>query len=155
VRKNRQDKEQMSPEKLSSVFLKAARSGDEEKVKACLKQGADVDHAHNLALGLAAKNGHAGVVKLLVEHGADPTDPDALRWAAQDNRSEVVYLLLENGADFDEIPKMLQTRFRAEWNRCREEKAWEECAKEREKILRHNNRHRNLRQFVKRGNKPS
>lgn len=143
----------MSPAKLSSVFLKAARSGDEEKVKACLAQGVDVDHAYNLAFGLAAKNGHIDILKLLMEHGADPKDPDALRWAAQDNRGEVVRLLLENGADFDEIPKTLQTRFRAEWNRCREEKAWEECAKEREKILRHNNRHRNLRQFIKRGNR--
>ena len=144
----------MSPEKLSAEFLKAARCGDEDKVQSCLEQGVDIDHAHNLAFGLAAKNGHAGIVKLLIEHGADPKDLDALRWAAQDNRGEVVHLLLENGANFDDIPKTLQTRFRAEWNRCREEKAWEECAKERAKTTRHNSRHRNLRRFVKRGNKP-
>ncbi|TNE28212.1 MAG: ankyrin repeat domain-containing protein [Alphaproteobacteria bacterium] len=143
----------MSPAKLSSVFLKAARNGDEEKVKSCLQQGMEVDHAYNLAFGLAAKNGHIGVLEILMEHGADPKDPDALRWAAQDNRGEVVRLLLENGADFDEIPKALQTRFRADWNRSREEKAWRACEKEHSKITRHNNRHRNLRQFVRRGRK--
>ena len=143
----------MRDTKLSAEFLKAARTGQVKKVVACLDAGVDVHHANNLAFGLAAKNGHTEVLEVLMAYGADAKDPDALRWAAQDNRGEVVRLLLENGADFNEIPKMLQTRFRADWNRCREEKAWEECAKEREKIMRHNSRHRNLRQFVRRGNR--
>lgn len=144
----------MPPSKLAADFLKAARNGDTEKLAACLAAGADVDHAHNLALGLAAKNGHRKAAELLIAHGADPKDPDALRWAAQDNRRETVLLLLEHGADFDNIPKMLQTRFRADWNRLREQRAWEECTKQHEKRMRKTARHRNLRRFVKNGKKP-
>src|SRR5689334_14031963 len=49
----------------------AAADGDEGRVRALLDAGADV-HAHwDAAVLLAALNGHAKIVRLLLEHGAD------------------------------------------------------------------------------------
>lgn len=56
---------------------------------------------------LAARNGHADIVRLLLQHGARPTKADKHGWsplhrAAQGGSAEVVRLLLEAGAAPDD-----------------------------------------------------
>jgi ankyrin repeat protein len=54
-----------------------------------------------LALRWAAGNGHKGVCRLLIEHGADihAKHDGALRWAAGNGHKGVCRLLIEHGAD--------------------------------------------------------
>ena len=59
-------------------------------------------HANNdLALRWASKHGHANVVKILLDAGADVhADNDyALRWASNNGHAEIVKILLDAGAD--------------------------------------------------------
>ena len=56
---------------------------------------------------LAAKNGDKNIVKLLLQHGADPNITDIngsspLHWAAQASFGDIVELLLEQGAEVNE-----------------------------------------------------
>ena len=87
----------------------AAEAGDLEQVKQLLDQGWDdqIDRKHSRgfsSLHEAARNGHADVVAVFMEAGADPNDTTAygetsLHLAAQTGSAEVCKVLLEAGAD--------------------------------------------------------
>jgi ankyrin repeat protein len=47
----------------------------------------------------ASQNGNAGLVRLLLEHGADPNDGESMYHAAERNHREVMELLLAHGAE--------------------------------------------------------
>ncbi len=89
---------------LNDKFYEATRAGNVAEVKSLLDQGADVNAKFRYgatALFKAAERGHAEVVRLLLERGADPTIKDtfygatAMTWALQNDRVEVVRVLLE------------------------------------------------------------
>ncbi len=75
---------------------------DEERVKGILQKDPDVARREN-ALHSACRTGHAGIVALLIEKGADPNDSrrhwhDPPLLSALEHE-EIVKLLLEKGAD--------------------------------------------------------
>ncbi|XP_019637301.1 PREDICTED: uncharacterized protein LOC109479753, partial [Branchiostoma belcheri] len=89
---------------------KAVGTGDEQTVRIALQAGRDVNQRFTLggwtALHVASKNGQTGVVKLLIQHGADLTvrskgDRTALHVASGNGQAEVVKLLIQHGADVE------------------------------------------------------
>ncbi|MFO8183808.1 MAG: ankyrin repeat domain-containing protein [Candidatus Aegiribacteria sp.] len=90
----------------------AAQAGDPGAVKAALADGARVnEHSHLLMnrptpLTAASAAGHTGVVRLLLERGADADLADGMEMtplmhASQQGHAEVVRLLMEAGTDIN------------------------------------------------------
>jgi ankyrin repeat protein len=88
----------------------AAAVGDQERVEALLRKDAflakRLDSARANPLSYAAREGHLHIVRLLLEHGADPNVPEAsapngaaLFNACCGNHLHVAQLLLEHGAN--------------------------------------------------------
>ncbi len=104
---------------ICKAFSCAACEGYEKIVELLLKQGASINGAYvnyddmpsglvGPPLLLAARNGHAPVVKLLLSHGADVSISDSsdyasgytpIHEAAENGHAEVIRILLEHGAD--------------------------------------------------------
>ncbi len=89
-------------------FLEASRIGDINTVRSKINNASnDVDV--NEALCYASREGHADIVRLLVERGADPNyhkwswTPLAL--AAQNNHFEIVKFLVDKGSDVNTASK--------------------------------------------------
>lgn len=87
-------------------LVHAAKSGDVAAAKAALAAGADANATHwnKSALMIAAENGHADVVRLLLEAGANPdaatfSGPNILVRAAVNGHRDVVRALIGGGAD--------------------------------------------------------
>jgi len=93
---------------LNDELLNAAKKGDAAAVKSLLAKSADVNaktRYNQTPLMLAAMQGHIGIVKILIEAGADLNVTDtfyksvtALSAAADRGHAEIVKLLLEKGA---------------------------------------------------------
>jgi ankyrin repeat protein len=88
----------------------AAAVGDQERIEQLLRKDAGLarrlDSARNSPLSYAAHEGHLHIVRLLLEHGADPNIPEdcapdgaALYWACARNHREIAELLLAHGAN--------------------------------------------------------
>jgi ankyrin repeat protein len=88
----------------------AAAVGDQERVEQCLRKDSGLarrlDSARVSPLSYAAREGHLHIVRLLLEHGADPNTPEdlaadgrALFDACCANHLEVAELLLQHGAN--------------------------------------------------------
>lgn len=89
------------------ALRRAASVGDLAKVKELLAAGADVNAANTYggtALAFASDKGHAAIVDLLLERGANPNTKDTfyqatpLTWAVMHGHLEVVRSLLAKGA---------------------------------------------------------
>jgi ankyrin repeat protein len=92
-------------------LMSLSRKGDVERVSFLLKVGAEVDAADaggwavgSTSLHWAGKEGHASVVRLLLDQGADVgartiDGKTPLHWACQWGQESVVTLLLDGGAD--------------------------------------------------------
>jgi hypothetical protein len=89
------------------ALRRAASVGDLAKVKELLAAGVDANAANaygGTALSFASDKGHAEVVKLLLEHGADVNVKDRfytatpLLWAVEHGHAEVVRALLAKGS---------------------------------------------------------
>ena len=96
-----------APEISEEAFLDAALSGDAETIRkgleAGLKPGLAGKEDGRTALMLAAFNGHTGIVRMLVEAGADVNardaiDRTALMYASTGPFVEAVRYLLDHGA---------------------------------------------------------
>jgi ankyrin repeat protein len=74
-------------------LVEAAVYGDTDRVRRLITQGANVTTAENSPLRLAAANGHADCVQVLVASGANPVDREALIRAAKGGYADVVDLL--------------------------------------------------------------
>jgi ankyrin repeat protein len=93
-----------------TALMKAVRANDEAGVKTLISRGVDVNElASNgdAPLVMAAYLGHAGIVKQLLEAGADvrAVDPEmqatALHAAAYAGRTAAARLLIEGGIDIN------------------------------------------------------
>ncbi len=96
---------------ISSLFFKAVKAGDIEQVRALLAEDPtlvqQMDKDLSTPLHWAAWKGHAEIIELLVDHGADVhahnqnehwgTTP--LHAAAHGNQPKAVTALLKRGAD--------------------------------------------------------
>jgi len=92
-------------------LMTASRVGSLASVKALLSRGATVDNKDDrrgqTALMWAAAEGHARVVEMLIEVGADlhhrlPSGFTPLLFAVREGRTDVVRVLLKAGADVNE-----------------------------------------------------
>ena len=84
-------------------IIKTIESGDSDKVKRLIEEGADVnakDNYGNTALMWASQHGYIEVAKLLIEAGADVNlrGTTALMIALEEGHTEIVELLKEAGA---------------------------------------------------------
>ena len=96
-------------ERKNTALLAAASHGDVSEVQRLINEGADVQLGDNAGwppIIWAAREGHNEVVKLLLEHGANPnvvetgnSNMTPLHWAATSDNVDCVRMLLENGAD--------------------------------------------------------
>jgi ankyrin repeat protein len=81
----------------------------ETAAKGLLDSGADPNAAHSegepgspplsALYGASGETGHIGIVKLLLEAGANPNDGESIYHSAQFNRREILELLLRHGGD--------------------------------------------------------
>jgi hypothetical protein len=88
------------------ALAEAARRGDLTRVRELLELSTDPDRpiTHRSALAHAAREGHAPVVELLLESGADIEGGNGLSplaCAAWNGKDEIVRLLIERGADIE------------------------------------------------------
>ncbi|MDA1191163.1 MAG: ankyrin repeat domain-containing protein [Candidatus Poribacteria bacterium] len=91
-------------------MIVVATVGDEERVRELLKtdpsSASNADPTHRCPISGAVAMQHTNIVRMLLEHGADPNAKEAccqgghsLRTAAQDGNVEIVQLLLDYGAN--------------------------------------------------------
>ena len=92
-----------------TMFL-AALLGDDEFIRRTLARDRasanEEDSNHHRPISAAVRRGDAGIVRLLLEHGADPSLPEegapgghALWTAVHDDRIDIAELLLDRGAN--------------------------------------------------------
>jgi ankyrin repeat protein len=92
-----------------TIFIAALR-GDSSSVRGALARDRELanfeDTCHHRVLSAAVRRGDADMVRLLLEHGADPNLPEegaprglSLWIAVNDRRRDIVELLLARGAD--------------------------------------------------------
>jgi uncharacterized protein len=93
---------------LDATLVAAAKAGRSDAVAESLQRGADVDAVdakfHATAVMWAAHEGHADILRLLLDHGADlqarkPSGETALWYAAQQGQLGTTQILLQAGAD--------------------------------------------------------
>jgi ankyrin repeat protein len=89
----------------------AAAVGDQERIEQLLHKDSGLARRLNSArespLSYASRGGYLHIVRLLLEHGADPNTPEdgggghglALYWACMGNHLDIARLLLEHGAN--------------------------------------------------------
>jgi ankyrin repeat protein len=76
-----------------NYLIEAATYGDIARVRKLLANGANANTFDNSPLRLAAANGHAETVYVLLQSGAEPADRQALLAAAKSGYVDVVELL--------------------------------------------------------------
>lgn len=96
---------------LADKLFDLASHGETESLRDPLQQGQTAnirDGNGNSLLMLASYNGHYETSKLLLEHGADPEQANALQQtpltgAALNGMVEIAKLLIDNGADINAV----------------------------------------------------
>lgn len=92
----------------SSALLWAAKHGQKSTAEQSLQGGGDINVVDDevTPLYLAAKNSHVELVRLLLEHGADPNFKGSSNWtplfeAAANGDEDIVRLMIQRGADIN------------------------------------------------------
>ncbi len=87
------------------ALVTAAAKGDEAGVLSCIEAGADVTFGSNLALRAAAFTGNLGTLVILAGRGADvhAENDEALLYAGKRRDGGMVKFLLEKGADPEKV----------------------------------------------------
>lgn len=93
-------------------LLKAVRDGDSERVRTLLEAGADPNtrvpaedgEGSIPLLFFPSQSGNVDVARVLLEHGANPTDGESVHHAAQHDQRGVLQLLVDFGADLSRAP---------------------------------------------------
>ncbi|RII14700.1 Ankyrin repeat protein [Streptomyces sp. YIM 130001] len=96
-------------ERVVTIAMDLAREGSTEQLVEFVEHGLPVDvtdQSANSLLMLAAYHGHAGTVRALLRHGADPDlrndrDQSPIAGALFKGADDVVSVLREAGADLD------------------------------------------------------
>lgn len=105
----------LSAQDQSKEFLEAAQKGDIELIKKFLNDGIDINTTSQYgatALTFAADIQNVELVKLLLEHKADPNIVDQFYgatpflWAISEDNYDIVKLMVENGADLSKPSPM-------------------------------------------------
>jgi ankyrin repeat protein len=86
--------------------------GLEACAKLLLDAGADPNASHkwteeeysplSVLFGASSESGHLGIVKLLLEKGANPNDGESVFHSAEHNRPDILEALVEHGADISD-----------------------------------------------------
>lgn len=102
--KSTESQDNFTTQQLFDASLEGKVNLIEEAVNQNVDLNQAVDQSGRTPLMLASFNGHSDVVKILLEHGADPKKTDsqgqtALSFAASGPYPHTVELLLKNGAD--------------------------------------------------------
>lgn len=98
------------PEHPNIALYSASKLGQQDLVLTLLRQGVRPNNRQyekkgHTALTIACDSGHEGIVKLLLDHGADPnaknnsSDRSPLFWAAGSGHTDLIRLLLSSGAE--------------------------------------------------------
>lgn len=91
-----------------TILHDMAQKGEIKKAELLIKHGANInatdEEYQSTPLGMAARWGHADMVKLLLHHGADPNRSGAvwsapLAWAIKKEHKEIEKLLRDQGAN--------------------------------------------------------
>lgn len=96
-------------EKLSSL----CRLGEKEKVDEFISEN-ELNFDLTLPLLAAAENGHIGIVKALIAHGAEPNS-EVLYWAVVYEHDDIADLLIAHGAKI--TPEITRMRAKQAWDR--------------------------------------
>ena len=81
-----------------TALVIAAQEGWAEAVALLLERGAEIEAGSQVhSLEAAARNGHLGVARMLLDRGADPSRHRCLEFAADSDRPEIVRLVARAG----------------------------------------------------------
>ena len=105
-----------SEQRWTMKLLSASEEGDADRVATCLLNGASITTSgpHGTALHCACREGHTGVVQILLDHDAPvdvlaDTDFTPLHLATQRGHVELVNALISAGANTD-MPSRFERR---------------------------------------------
>ena len=100
--KNDEEETKERKELLGNFLIEAIKKDDILMQKLVFLLGADATATFNQPIKIASENGHAEVVKILIDNGADVTADhnEAIKIASEYGYTKVVKLLIEAGASF-------------------------------------------------------
>lgn len=88
---------------LNRALVLAVKYGHEQTAQILLDCSADVNEYCNEAIMWASVNGHSGMIKLLIQYGADVEGFQPLHEASRFGHTEAAKVLLDGGADIHSI----------------------------------------------------
>ncbi|OMJ71288.1 hypothetical protein SteCoe_30549 [Stentor coeruleus] len=111
---------QEDPDEIGKTLVKCSANGNAAEVNSLIKRKANVNYLDRKgwsSLMWASAQGHANVVKILIDHGAIVVIPEQidksssigvntpLHWATFNGHIEVIWLLIKKGLNYNEIDR--------------------------------------------------
>lgn len=82
---------------INQIYIFACGTGDLDKVKFLLSQGADINHDHSMGLRYAIAEQNKNIIDFLLENGIDFFNEGVMWDAIESHNIPMVKLLLDNG----------------------------------------------------------